>query len=265
MAKLWTIDANVPPMWTQLLKDNVRIERGKKITEYFANAMSRESFVHCATIPTLDVEGSGQTGNTTSFLQKAAELLEFKDGQHINTVSLYQHPDYNIQAMYIINKDSTNSTDINYFATVTNTENLQIFGKAVFFKIQNELTVDLSLDDLLNLFINFYYVNGCRYQHGKFERISFDNYVPEIQRMFQSYKKKTIQTWIVLAETDEMLSKINETGNKLEDLDNVIWFKVKEYHGELADILSIMKHNKESDYRGAFMDIDESFVKQMFF
>jgi hypothetical protein len=265
MVRLWLIDDNVPDMWTQVLRDNVRIDRGKKITKYFTEAISSSSFVHCSTIVDVDTEDTGQKGNTTSFINKASELLDYKEGQHINTISVYQHPDYSIQAMYIINKDCSNSTDINYFATITNTENFQIFGKAVFFKIQNEHTVDLPLDDLLNLLINFYYVNGCRYQHGKFETVSSNNYVPEIQRMFHSYKKKTVQTWMVLAETQEMLDKINEKNNTLEDLDNVIWFKVKEYHGELALIMDTVSHNKDSDYRGVFMDINESFIRKVFF
>lgn len=265
MVKIWLFNDNVPSVWTSYLRENIRMDKGKKVTEYFTNAIANSSIVKSGTIPEIDTEDTGQTGNTHSFLQKVYELLEYRTGQHINTVSLYQHPDYNIQAMYIINKDSSNSTDINHFATITNIENMQIYGKAVFFKIQNNLTVDLPLDDLLNLFVNFYYVNGCRLCNGKFETISFNNYVPEIQKMFASYKRKNIETWTVLAETDGMLNSIKKTDNKIEDLNNVVWFKVKEYIGEVVDIMSTLEHNKDSDYRGVFMDIDETFVRRMFF
>jgi len=265
MVKLWRINDNSPIEWQKLLQDHVRIENGKKNITSFCNAVQNSKLITVATIPEKDPVNNSQIGNTKSFIDKVSTLLNYKEGQHINTIDVYQHPEYSIQAMYILDNDSTNSTNLNHFATIVNTEYMKIFESAVFYKIQEKTTVELPIEDLMNVFVNFYYVNGLKLVNGVFEKISCNNYVPEIKEMFKSYKTKNIHTWVVLAETNEMLDKINESDNTIDDLNNVIWFKVKEYHGDLIDIMSTLEHNKASDYRGVFMDIDERFIKKVFF
>ena len=196
---------------------------------------------------------------------KVPKLLQYEEHQHINTVQIYSHPEYSIQAMYIVNYDASTDVPINFFATLINLESLQIRGPVVFYKIKNEKFVDLDPDELLNLHINFYFVNGCKYSKGNFEIITTNNYIPEIENMFSSYKKKIIDTWVILSESEETLNKIDEHGSRITDDDTVIWFRIKENFGDIAGVVSSIEHNKAGDYRGSFMELNESYIKKIFY
>ena len=72
---------------------------------------------------------------------------------------------------YITDYNYTNSTDFNYFATMVNTECIKVFGPAIFYKTANGLTTNLTIEELLNTLLNFYYVTSYRYKNGIFEEI----------------------------------------------------------------------------------------------
>lgn len=263
MSKIWLIKSNQPSDWDM---SSVTIDKGKLELDDWINVMSKKEFIKHYTIPILDVsENNDQSGNTVSLINTVTKCLNYKEGQHINTVNVYTHPEYTIQAMYIIDNDYSNSDKLNYFSTIVNIEKMQIYESAVFYKNANGLTIDVSLDEILHLLMNFYYVRVCKLSSGVFEKIDVNNYEPEIQKLFKTYHRKHFNDWIVLCEDNKMLEKLEYNNNDITQFDNLIWFKLKNYHGEINEYFKTIENNKTSDYRGIYMNIDEKIIKNFFF
>jgi len=258
---MWLFEPNDPSDW---IFDGVYVDRGRRILDDWIDNCSSLNFIKKVTIPLKD---DGREDNTISFINTVNKALDYKEGQNINTVNVYRHPNYSIQAMYIDSFNCTNSDDFNYFGTIVNIESMQIFGKCILFKVENSNINNLTLEEALSTLINFYYVKSIKLNTNRmFEQIAINNYEPEINAMFDSYYKSVIGDWIILSDDKDMLEKVKEKDNKIEDLNNIIWFKYKTYMGDVtASISEQVEHNKESDFRGLYMDIDESYIRKVFF
>lgn len=264
MVDLWLIKGNVPEQWNF---DDVELERGVRKTLTWSNKMLSQPWIKKYVISAEDnFKENDQTGNSVSFLNTSLSMLEYKEGQTINTVNVYKHPDYIIQAMYISEYNFKTSDEFNYFASVVNTESFNIFGPVVFFKTQNKKTVSLSIDDLLCCMINYYYVKSYKLKNNSFEEIAINNFEPDIDKMFRGYTVRQIDDWMIFSDDCKSnLKELKEKDNDINNFNNIIFMKLKKHTGELHEIISSFEHNKDSDYRGLYMDIDESFIRRTFF
>ena len=267
MVRIWLVEENDSEEWQPLLKEHVIVEKGKKELHSFTNECINNGMYHAHNIVDIDSEDTGQHGNTASFLDAVSGLLKFNEGQHINTVMVYSHPTYSIQCMYIIDYDRESGKDPNYLATTVNTENMQIYGPAVFYKIQNKTTVDLDPKELSAMHINFYYVDGVKFNNGQFNVISSNNHLPEMERLFACYNKKIIGDWIILCDIQEILDTL-EPGevdfSSISPETSIMWFKIKQYRGEMAEVVASLENNRSTDMRGSFMELNESYVRYVF-
>lgn len=264
MPRIWSFESNSHENWNM---ESITMERGKLNIDDWYNEVYRYPWVKSYNVPEIDIlEGNVQSGNTVSTLNQVTKCLNYNESQHINTVDIYDHPDYTIKAMYINDYDYGNCDNMNYCATIINTEKLQIYETVVFMKFKDNVTVDLSLKEILYLFISFYYVRGIKLNNGVFEDIFVNNYEPELERMFASYDRKLIGNWVVMSERKSMLDKVKNSGNDINQLSGIIWFKMKTYTGDVSVFHELnVEHNKSSDFRGLYENIDEQYVLNMFF
>lgn len=259
---LWLITGNNGDDWNF---DNLDVNGRQRDSYYWVKDMIEEDFITRKTIPQLDhFKENDQSGNTISFLNCLTQSLNFQQDQMMNTVNVYEHCDYTIQMTYIMDYNFTNSTDFNYFATMVNTECVKVFGPAIFYKTENGLTTNLKLDELLETLLNFYHVVTYRYKNGNFEQICNRNMEHEIEAVFKSYCKRRINDWIVLSEDKDQLTRLKPSNNKLSDFNDLIWFKLKTYSG---DIYHQLKDDvvSEDDFRGLYMDIGKDYILKTFF
>jgi hypothetical protein len=63
------------------------------------------------------------------------------------------------------------------------------------------------------------------------------------------------------------IENLKESGNNINDFDNLIWLKKKTYNGEIFDSMESLnlENNREGDMRGIFMDLDIIDIKKTFF
>jgi len=264
MGDLWIVKGNVPESWNF---DELTLERGERQTNDWSRTISRENWLSSVSIPVTDnLTNNDQSGNNISFLNAVLKGLDYKEGNLINTINIYEHANYTIQAMYITDHDFQNSDEFNYFATVVNIESIHIFGPAVFFKTSNNTVSHLTSNELLNCFANFYYVQGIKLSYGKFTNIGVNNYEPDIENMFKGYKVRRIDNWLIFSDDkDSGLDDLKESDNDLSLFNNIVWLKLKNYSGEVNESMSDIEHNKGADYRGLYMDVDESYIRNVFF
>ena len=257
---MWLLEPNNGDEWNY---DDVVLENGKRNSLYWSRKMLDNDFIFEKRIP-IDDKLSDMSGNTMSFIKETTKSLRYKEEQMINTVNVYEHANYTIQMMYVSDYNCFNTDQYNYFATIVNTESMQVFGPAIFFKTENGLTTNLTLDQLLCCLLNFYYVKTFRYKDSKFIEITNRNLEYDIDDMFKGYHKKFIDGWVVLSEKKEELENFKDKNNKLSDFTDLIWFKLKDYKGEVHDQIKDI-HNKDDDFRGMYMDLDVDFILKKFF
>lgn len=259
---LWLIGANEGTDWTF---DELEIDGRNRDSYHWLKEIIKKKFITKKSIVKRDnFKNNDQSGNTISFLNCVSESLNYNEGQLMNTANVYEHSNYTIQVSYITDYNYTNSKDLNYFATMVNTECLKIYGPAIFYKTQKGFTTNLSLEELTNTLINFYYVVSYRYKNGNFELICCQNFEHEIESMFKSYYKTMIGNWIILSEDKEQLKTLKPKGNELSNFNDLIFLKMKSYGGEIYeqtknDIVSV------DDYKGLYMDVDKDFIINEFF
>ena len=158
---MWTIGPNNHADWDL---SHIVIENGKVNLDYWIRKIQNVNWIKYDNIVEIDnYENNDQSGNTISTINTVTRNLNYLENQRINTVDVYKHPDYSIQAMYIYDYDLTSSKNINYCATLINNEHMKIYENAVFFKIKDGLTIDLDLSELLSLLCNFYYVKCIKF------------------------------------------------------------------------------------------------------
>lgn len=261
--KLWVMHGNMGEQWSF---DDLELANGQRNDEPWTRHAKRYPWISCAKIPEKDnLKDNDQSGNTISFLNTVTKELRYQENDTINTVNVYEHCDYTIQAMYVSDRNYMNYNEFNYFSSLVNTESAQIYGPAIFFKTQNNCTVDLSIEELLVLLVNFYYVKSCKLNGDKFENIAVPNYEPHIDSVFKGYYKKKFDDWIILSESKTEIDTFQQSNNDLNNFKKLIFFKLKRYAGEIHDSMMTTDHDKDSDYRGLYMDIDERIVRNEFF
>lgn len=260
---MWSFDTNTHDDWNL---SHIIVENGRLNLDYWVNQIKNNRWIKSHIIPEIDnFEQNDQSGNTISTINVVTRCLKYKSNQHINTVDIYKHPDYIIQAMYINDYDYATSDNLNYCATLINNEKMQIYETVVFFKIKDGLTIDLDLSEILSLLSNFYYVRAVKLSYGKFEEICVNNFEPEMDRLFKTYERKIIGSWIVLCESKKTLDKVQASQNDVSQLHGVVWFKLKKYTGDVSLYHETFDNNKGGDYRGLYENIDEQYVRQIFF
>lgn len=260
---LWVFHGNLGEQWTF---NNVSLERGERLDKEWIREAKTFPWIERVQIPENDnLENTDQCGNSVSLINAATKHLRYQENDKINTVNIYEHSDYTIQAMYIIDRNYMNYNEFNYFASIVNIESAQIYGPAIFFKTENGRTTTLDIGELLCQILNFYYVKTCKLSYGKFSNIAINNFEPEIDNLFKSYHKKKIDSWIILSESQAELDKLLEKDNSLEDFQNLIWLKLKRYNGEIHECMSTTEHDHDSDFRGLYMDVDEKHIRKIFF
>ena len=263
MPKMWSIDANIHEDWDLT---HIYVERGKLKIDDWTRIMMDKSWIKCHIIPEYDnFETNDQSGNTVSTINIVSKCLNYKADQHINTVELYSHPDYIIYAMYINDYDSTSSVNINYCTTIINTEKMPVYETAVIFKVANGLTVDMELSEILVLLSNFYYVKCIKIEGNSFKEIAVNNYEPEMDRLFSSYCRKRIDSWVILSENKETLGKLEKNNSDISLFNGLIWVKYKQYKGDVSNFHTTLENNKGSDLRGLYENIDAKYVQRVFF
>jgi hypothetical protein len=263
MPKLWTLGPNGHEDWDLT---HIYVERGKlNINDWHSHMVDKKMLTYHE-IPEYDTfETNDQSGNTVSTINTVSKCLNYQEDQHINTVELYVHSDYVICAMYINDYDAMSGVPINYYGTIINKERLQIYGPMVIFKIANGLTVDTELSELLYLLSNFYYVQCIKLNDNMFEEIAVNNYEPEMDRMFKTYHRKCVSSWIVLSENKETLKKLEPSNNEVSKFNGLIWVKYKQYKGDVSNFHNTCENNRGSDLRGLYENIDDKYVQRVFF
>ena len=126
MADLWLFRGNMGEDWNF---DLIVLENGMRKTTDWVNDMAKKDWISKQRIPLVDkFDNNDQSGNSISLINKASQCLNYKEENLMNTINIYKHYDYIIQAMYITDNNYTNSTEFNYFASIINTESIQIFA-----------------------------------------------------------------------------------------------------------------------------------------
>lgn len=259
---LWLIGPNEGSDWCF---DKLEITGRKRDSYYWVKEMLKEDFITKKSIKKLDnFAENDQSGNTISFLNCVSQALNYKEKQMINTLNVYKHKNYTIQVSYIMDHNYENSNDLNYFATMVNTECMKIYGPAIYFKTENGLTVNLTINELLNNLLNYYHVTTFRYKNNVFEEICCKNMEYEIESLFKSYYKIKIGDWIILSEVEDNINNFKNSNNKLKDFTDLIFFKLKSYSGDIYDQTKDEITNID-DYRGLYMDIDKDYIMKEFF
>jgi hypothetical protein len=263
MVDLWLFRGNMGEDWNF---DSIILENGKRDTDAWTREMLKCNWIQKQIIPAYDkFENNDQSGNTVSLINKATQCLDYKESNYVNTINIYTHANYVIQAMYISDHNYTNSTEFNYFATIVNTESTQIFGPVLFFKIMDGKTVSLSINDLLCCLVNFYFVKSYKVYNKKFEEIAVRNIEYEIDSIFKSYHKKYVDGWVLLSDDKKTLENFLEKDNNINSCGNIVFFKLKNYSGDIHDQIKNTPHNKDDDFRGLYMDTDDEYIRKVFF
>jgi len=255
-SKIWTIKTNDPLVWNF---DGVEIIKCKRELGNFCSNMLSKKIITLSNIPIND---------DVTLLNTITTKLNVNEESLINTINIYEHPNYLIQCSYRSDLDFTNSKDFNYFSTVINLESINIFGSVIFFKIENNKLIDLEIDELLVLLVNFYYLKTVRLINGVFEEIGISNFEPDLTRLFNGYKIKKYKDWIILSDDSKSnLVNMKEDGNKIQDFNNIIWLRIKQLNGEITQAMKDLKleNNRDGDLRGKYMDIDINYIKSIFF
>lgn len=257
MVKIWVVKSNVPEDWKF---DTVEIIAGKRSTDEWINKMKLAKFIKCIEISDQD--------DGCEFLNQLAINLETTSDSFANTIQVYEHPLYKIECTYRTDLNYQNSNDFNYFGTVVNIESINMFGSALFFKTANKKLCNLDIDELLVQLINFYYVKTFKLSNGKFQELGIMNYEPEIGRILNGYTVKKINDWLILSDDSKSnLSNLKQSGNNINEFNNLIWFKIKHHIGDIHEALESVspEKNKDGDMRGLYMDLDVDFIKTVFF
>ena len=143
-----------------------------------------------------------------------------------------------------------------------------MFGSAVFFKTFNKKLINLEIDELLSLIINFYFLKTYKLTNGTFEEIGMINYEPEISRILNGYKVRKFNNWLVFSDDPKSnLDKLEKSGNNINEFNNLIWLKFKQHIGDIYQAIETLnlEKNKDGDMRGIYMDLDIDFIKTVFF
>lgn len=263
MADLWLFRGNMGEDWNF---DLIVLENGMRKTTDWVNDMAKKDWISKQRIPLVDkFDNNDQSGNSISLINKASQCLNYKEENLMNTINIYKHYDYIIQAMYITDNNYTNSTEFNYFASIINTESIQIFGPVLFFKIMDGHTVSLSLEELITCLVNFYYVKSHKIYNKKFEEIAVRNIEYEIDSIFKSYYRRVFGDWVILSENKKILEDFKAKNNDINTCGNIIFFKLKNYSGDVHEQIKNTAHDKGDDFRGLYMDIDETYIRKEFF
>ena len=252
MTKIWKIKANQPTDWDF---DGVEIVKGRREIKYFLE--KEKSFINSIKI---------KNDDGSDFINKLSIELDCTSESYVNTITVYRHCDYIIQCSY--RSDLDYKDGFNYFGTIVNLEAVNIFGPAIFFKLENNKLVDLQLEDVLTLLINFYYVKTYKLTSGNLEEISFNNFEPDIDRILKGFTIKKINSWYIFSDDkNSNIENLKESGNNINDFNNLIWLKKKTYNGEIFDSMESLnlENNREGDMRGNFMDLDIIYIKKTFF
>jgi len=252
MVNIWKIKANQPNDWDF---NGVEIVQGKRQINDFIN--KNISFINSIKI---------KNDDGSDFLNKLSSELNCTSESYVNTITVYKHCDYIIQCSYRSDLDYNNG--FNYFGTIVNLEAVNIFGSAIFFKLENKKLVNLEKEDVLTLLINFYYVKTYRLTSGNFEEISFNNFEPDIDRILKGYTVKKINNWYVFSDDKKSnIENLKESENDINEFNNLIWLKKKGYYGEIFETLESLNldNNREGDLRGIFMDLDIDIIRKTFF
>lgn len=258
MTKTWLIKKNKPNEWEF---NGVEIIKGKRETNEWINYIkSSKTFIKQININKLDPDVDLLNQFTINLDLSANNTLA-------NTLTLVSRPDYIIQCTYRSDINATNSTDFNYFSSVINLDSNQIYGSCMFYKIRNNKLVDLELDEILTLLINFYYLKTYKLKNGKFEEIGLNNFEPDIDRMFRGYTIKKIKGWFIMTDDSKSnIENLKESNNDISQFNNLIWLRTKNYGGEMYEAIESLNMGKnECDLRGIYEDIDVDYIMGTFF
>ena len=254
--KIWTVGPNNPSLWDF---NGIEIIKGKRELGDFCSNMLQKKFITLSNIPIND---------DVNLLNTITTKLNVDTDSIINTITIYEHPEYLIQCSYRSDLDFTNSNDFNYFSTVINLNSINIFGSVVFYKLADSKLCNLEINELLVLLVNFYYLRTVRLTNGVLEEIGISNFEPDLTRLFNGYKIKRLNEWMILSDDSKSnLMNICEKGNNIDEFNNIIWLKIKQLEGEITETIKTLKleNNRDGDLRGKYMDIDINFIKLIFF
>lgn len=258
---LYVIEPQEPEIWTF---DDIVIENGQRNIDYWVSRSKNLPFIKQVNIK---ISMTDLSLNTATLVNNVTKLLNYEKNDTIDTVTFYKHSDYVIQGMFkTCYNDNISPSEFNYFATITNNECKQIYGKVVFYTIKNSLTVDTSIKKLLSCMCNFYFLETIKITNGKFESICVKNYEPTIESLFKSYYKLLIDDWVILSSETSDIENIKNNNKNISDYKNIVFFKTKKYIGDLySTVMSMNEHNKDGDFLGVYMDIDNDYVYSTFF
>jgi len=252
MVNIWKIKSNQPCDWDF---NGIEIVKGRREINYFID--NDISFINPIKI---------KNDDGSDFLNKLSSELNCTSESYINTITVYNHCDYIIQCSY--RSDLDYNDGFNYFGTIVNLEAVNIFGSAIFFKLENNKLVNLEKEDVLTLLINFYYVKTYKLTSGNFEEISFNNFEPDIDQFLKGYTVKKINSWYVFSDDNKSnIENLKESNNDINEFDNLIWLKKKVYYGEIYNSIQSLnlENNREGDMRGQYMDLNIDIIKKTFF
>jgi hypothetical protein len=247
------INDNMPDFWDF---SDIKIENGKRNIDYFISTYKKNDKIKIIKIKNDD--GSDFMNSLIKYTNATKETL-------LNTIKIYIHPIYDIEMTYNSDYNYTNN-NFNYIATVINLEAINVYGDAIFFKINKKTKkiMKLELDELLSCLINFYYIKTYKLINNEFDEITLNNFEPEIERQFKDYNKKQEDNWEIYSENDIKDFNLKEK-NDINKFNNIIFLKRKENIGEISNYLK--KENKpinETDFRGIYYDLDKENILTLF-
>jgi hypothetical protein len=246
------IKDNLPEFWNF---EGVRIENGKRNIKEFIERYKDNEKIKIIKI---------KKDDGSDFLNSLIKNTNANEESTLNTIKIYIHPIYDIEMTYRSDLNFKNG-NFNYFATVINLEAINVYGDAIFFKINkiNKELIELDVEELLGCLINFYYIKTHKLENGNLEEIALNNFEPEIERQFKHYNKKQLLNWEIYSEDD--ISDFNLDKNDITKYKSIIFMKRKENIGEISQYLKVEKGAlNETDFRGLYYDLEGDNIMTLF-
>jgi hypothetical protein len=153
----------------------------------------------------------------------------------------------------------------NYFGTLINVNGDNVYGAAVFFKINDKTLTDLGGEELFEHLCNFYYLRTYQVRNAELVEITFPNIEPVIADCMKDKKKHVVDLWEFYMNNDVDMTDLGVSPVPISSFEGLIVLKRKEHMGPVwAAINELKKSQRADDLRGLYEDINKEYIKGFF-
>jgi len=272
MVKAWIIYPHQPQDFPHSL---IKIKDGVRYIDDFIKSCQSLPF-----ITTIDIESNDDFINISTDVlnlneQNRAATLNLKENNNDNTyIQLSYMQDY----IYYINDLVKEKGEEylpkgvvqNYFGSLVNNQNENIYGNALVFKVDNKKLVDLEATEIFSLLCNFYYVKTYQVRNGELVEITFPNLQPIIADALKDRHKHVLDLWEFYGPQNMDYSDLGVVPVNISDYEGLIILKQKENMNEVWKALKQVEEKEginkvpKNDIRGLYEDLNKEYLQGFF-